>query len=273
MAVDPLLSDNTTREWTGYGTLQNRDSALARWSLLASTAPDVPHRIKAQAYSCLATGWFDRAIEDPERWNIDALYRAGISANEAVSLGLISPGALRAGFSIDHQGFRRPEENRFPEVDTGMFERLTDLWEAIDMRMAEVNKVTAKRDAKVSKAPLQYVCAARDCGIQATKKSGLLRCGGKCPMPFKPSYCSKECQKMVRCPSSVLDFPIYSCLPYRTGNAINRFVGPTLQSRACFRSTPKTKLQRIRFIERICRRARTPTHSKDELQDTPSRYQ
>ena len=182
-----------------------------KWTFLTSVAPNVPRRIKAQAHSCLATGWFDRAIEDPERWNIDSLYRAGDNANEAVSLGLISPGALRAGFSIEKQGFRRPEENRFPGVDTDRFERLTELWEATEMRLAEVNKVTAKRDAKVSKTPLQYICAAEDCGIQATKKSGLLRCGGKCPMPFKPSYCSKECQKMVRRFSPALDFQI-QCL-------------------------------------------------------------
>jgi len=72
------------------------------------------------------------------------------------------------------------------------------------MRMAEVNKAAAKRDAKVSKAPLKYVCAADDCGIQATKKSGLLRCAGKCPVVYKPSYCSKECQKMVCCCPPVL---------------------------------------------------------------------
>ncbi|KAF9654422.1 hypothetical protein BDM02DRAFT_3196715 [Thelephora ganbajun] len=176
------------REWTGYGTPENRDSALERWSFLASSAANIPRRIKAQAHSCLAV--------DPESWNIDSVYRAGSNANEAISLGLISPGALRAGFSIEHLGFRRPGDNRFPGLDTDRFERLIELWEAIDIRTAEMDRATAKRDAKISKAPLKYVCSAEDCGIQATKKSGLLRCGGKCPAMFKPSYCSKECQKM-----------------------------------------------------------------------------
>jgi len=206
--------------------LQNRDSALVKWTFLTSAALNVPRRIRAQAHSCLATGWFDRAVEEPESLNIDSFYRAGSNANETVSLGLISPGALRAGFSIEKQGFRRPEDNRFPGLDTDRFERLAELWEAIDMRMAEVNKVTAKRDAKVSKTPLQYVCAAGDCGIQATKKSGLLQCGGKCPTPFKPSYCSKECQRMVWGFSPALDFQIQSCLPRRIGNGTT-----TLQSR------------------------------------------
>lgn len=67
------------------------------------------------------------------------------------------------------------------------------------MRTEEMNRASAKRDSKVARTPLKYVCAAEDCGIQATKKSGLLRCAGKCPVVFKPSYCSKECQKMVCC--------------------------------------------------------------------------
>ena len=234
-----------------------------KWTFLTSVAPNVPRRIKAQAHSCLAIGWFDLAVEDPERWNIDSLYRAGSNANEAVSLGLISPGALRAGFSIEKQGFRRPEENRFPEVDTDRFEGLAELWEATDMRLAEVNKVTAKRDAKVSKTPLQYVCAAEDCGIQATKKSGLLRCGGKCPMPFKPSYCSKECQKMVCRFSPALDFPIQSCPSRRTGNDTNHFVKPTPRSQACFLSIPATKLPRVARSGRVCRKARSLTRSRD----------
>jgi len=195
--VDPFLADNGTREWTGYGTPENRDSAIERWSFLTSSAPNIPRRIKARAHSCLAAAWFDQATEDPERWNIDSLHRAGSNANEAVSLGLTGSGGLKVGFSIESQGFRRPEDNRFPGLNTDRFERLTELWEAIDTHTADVERASAKGDGKVSKAPLKYVCSAEDCGIQATKKMGLLRCAGKCPVVFKPSYCSKECQKMV----------------------------------------------------------------------------
>lgn len=105
---------------------------------------------------------------------------------------------LKIGFSIERQGFRRPEDNRFAELSTERFERLTELWEAIDSRTAEIERASAKKDAK---APLKYACSAERCGIQATKKLGLLRCAGKCPVVFKPSYCSKECQKVVRCRS------------------------------------------------------------------------
>lgn len=223
---------------------ENRDSAIERWTFLASSAPDVPRRIKAQAHSCLATGWFDRAIEDPEHLNIDSLYRAGSNAGEAISLGLTSPGALRAGFSIESQGFRRPGDNRFPGLSTDRFQRLTELWEAIDERTAEIDKASAKGDGKV-KAPLKYACSAEDCGIQATKKLGLLRCAGKCPVVFKPSYCSKECQKIVCRFPPALSLPIQSCLPRRTGNGTNRFVKPTPQSQACSLSMPTMTPQKI----------------------------
>lgn len=165
--------------------------------MLTSTAPNVSRRIKALAHSCLAAAWLDRATEDRNTWNIDSLYRAGSNANAAISLGLTSPGALRTGFVIEDSGFRRPEDNRFPGWSTDRFEQLTELWEAVDMRKEEMDRVSAKRDAKVSRDPFKYVCSAKDCGIQATKKSGLLRCAGKCPLAFKPSYCSRECQKMV----------------------------------------------------------------------------
>jgi hypothetical protein len=129
--------------------------------------------------------------------NIAYLYDAGKNANEAVALGLISPAVLAVASRIESEGFRRPEENRFPEHSTEKFEVLTDLWEALDVRTAEMAEEKLKREVKVSKDPLGYFCAAEECGIVATKKSTLWRCGGGCPPAFKPSYCSKYCQTVV----------------------------------------------------------------------------
>ena len=146
----------------------------------------------------LARGWFDQAHENsPGTLNINYLYDAGDNANEAAALGLISPAVLMVVVRIESVGFRRPEDNKFPEHSTERFERLTDLWEALDARSAEMAEENLKREAKVSKDPLGYSCAAEDCGIVATKKSTLWRCGGGCPPVFKPSYCSKYCQKAV----------------------------------------------------------------------------
>ena len=130
--------------------------------------------------------------------NISYLYDAGTSANEAAALGLVSPVVLMVASKIESEGFRRPEDNKFPEHSTDRFERLTDLWEALDARTAEMAEEDSKREAKVSKDPLRYFCAAEDCGIVPTKKSTLQRCGGGCPPAFKPSYCSKYCQIAVR---------------------------------------------------------------------------
>lgn len=154
--------------------------------------------MKARAYSSLAKGWFDQAHEkSPGAFNIAYLRDAGHYANEAVALGLISPATLMIASKIESLGFRRPEDNKFPQHSTEGFERLTDLWEALDARKAEMAKEDSKREAKVSKDPLSYFCAAEDCGIVATKKSTLRKCAGGCPPAFKPSYCSKYCQKAV----------------------------------------------------------------------------
>lgn len=169
------------------------------WTILATSREDAPLSLKARAHSSLARGWFDQANEKaPETLNIAFLGDAGNSANEAVALGLISPATLMVAARIESLGFRRPEDNKFPEHDTERFERLTDLWEAYDARKAEIAEENLKREVKVSKDPLSYFCAAEDCGIVATKKSTLRRCAGKCPPAFKPSYCSKYCQRTVR---------------------------------------------------------------------------
>ena len=193
------LNWRLARQWTGYGAPRDKPAAAARWTVLANYQEDVPLSLRARAHSSLARGWLDLAVEGgPGTLNIRYLSDAGHSANEAVALGLISPAVLAVASRIESAGFRRPEDNKFPEHSTEQFERLTDLWEALDTRTAEMAEEDLKREVKVSKNPLSYFCAAEDCGIVATKKSTLRRCGGGCPPAFKPSYCSKYCQKAVR---------------------------------------------------------------------------
>ena len=74
----------------------------------------------------------------PRTSQIDDLYRAANSANEAVALGLISPVTLKVAYETERWGFRPPEDNRFPRHSTERFGRLTDLWEALDARKAEM---------------------------------------------------------------------------------------------------------------------------------------
>jgi len=198
---------------------------------LASTQEGIPHSLKARAYSSLAKALFDLALENsPKQMDITFLYKAGQSANEAIALGLISPATLMVASKIEATGFRRPEDNKFPEHSTERFEQLTDLWEALDARKAEMAEEKSKRDAKVSKDPLSYFCAAEDCGIVVTKKRTLRKCSGKCPLAFKPHYCSEDCQRVVRLPSHIPGNGTY--FPCRIGNITNGSANWTLQNRA-----------------------------------------
>lgn len=152
----------------------DKPAAAAGWTVVASHRQDVPTPLKARAYSLLGKGWLDLAQEDtPRTLNISYLYDAGKCANEAAALGLISPAVLKVASRIEAVGLRRPEDNKFPEHSTERFERLADLWDALDMRKAELAKENLKREARLSKDPLSYSCAAEGCEIVATKKSTL----------------------------------------------------------------------------------------------------
>jgi len=252
-----ILNRRLAREWTGYGAPRDKPAAAAKWTVLATYREDVPLSLRARAYSSLARGWLDLAVENGPALNINYLYDAGNNANEAIALGLISPAALMVASRIESAGFRRPEDNKFPEHSTERFERLTDLWEAFDARTAEIAEEGLKREAKVSKDPLGYFCAAEDCGIVATKKSTLRRCGGGCPRAFKPSYCSKYCQKAVRFLSYTPNDVVHS--PCRIGNTTSRTADQTLQNRVFVRLVAQA--QQLVGGDRTRRKIRDPRGS------------
>lgn len=124
-------------------------------------------------------------------------------ADEACALGFVPPGVLSVGMTVERSGFRRKEDLKFPGWSTERFEKLSELWRAVDRRKAEIQREDMKRERKVRKDPNAYICAAEGCGIEATHKAALQRCSGKCAAEGKPAYCSKECQKQVRSSSSI----------------------------------------------------------------------
>ena len=151
------------RQWTGYGAPRDKPAALEKWMSLVSSGEDVSLSLKARAYSSLAKGWLDRAEKALPSATLDLyirLYEAGYSANEAVALGLTSRATLEVTERIQPMGLRRPEDGKFPEGTTERFERLTDLWEALDVCAAEGAAEKLKRKAKLSKNPTDYFCAA-----------------------------------------------------------------------------------------------------------------
>ena len=168
------------------------------WMRLADTSlPDhmqnTPRSIRAKAYACMASVHFERGIVDTERriWNIDSMYRAAFAANACAALGLTSPVVLYIGKTLERAKFRsqEPQHKRFRQLES--------LWEVVDKRTLEFDYQLNKREEKVQRNPNAYRCAAPGCGIEATRKSGLMRCAGPCSPDVKTSYCSKDCQKKV----------------------------------------------------------------------------
>ncbi|CAL1699048.1 unnamed protein product [Somion occarium] len=184
------------RKWTGCGTTEDREAAERWWIRILRAVDDpecsVPRKVRVHAASCLAASqWEKRIVDDGDTWNVDCVSRAAFFANEAISYGFTSPSTLYVGAGIR----RLLNTPRIPGVDYNRFDEFSFSFEAIAKRDEEVVEIASRREAKVSKAPNAYHCATPGCGIEATKKSGLLRCAGKCPAELKPSYCSKECQR------------------------------------------------------------------------------
>ena len=128
--------------------------------------------------------------------NMDAVYRGATFANAAASLGFVPPTVLRIANEIEKNGFRK-RETCPPGHSVDRFLALEDLWRAYDQRKAEMEQSGGARDEKVLAMPNMYFCATEGCGLEATHKSALYRCSGKCDKDWKPAYCSKECQRKV----------------------------------------------------------------------------
>lgn len=192
--------DRNCRLWTGCTLPKDKDRAMSMWMQIVldkslSRRP-VPKRLHVRAVACLANSQWElrQTPEDgPDVWNIDSVYRAAVYADECASLGYIPPIVLFIGKKVrELQAVPNIAEARHPR-----FTKLANLWEVHDRRTQEVLREKERRDEKIAKTPLAYICAAEGCGIEGTKKSALLRCAGKCPMDIKPAYCSKECQRSV----------------------------------------------------------------------------
>lgn len=198
------------------------------------TSSNTSRSVKARALSLQGRIHFDNRFERKGAINIDIIYRAALCANAAASLGFVSPDVLQIANLVEMIGFRRAEDNKFKEHSTERFEKLTDMWDALDKRKAALAREDAKQAEKVAEKPNLYICAAEGCGIEAKSKSGLSACGGKCPTIVKPSYCSKECQKKVH---TRLDFEsqrsFYDGSPLRIGSGTNDIARPTSKVTSC----------------------------------------
>lgn len=165
----------------------------------STSSPQVPRSLQARVWSCLAHAWDEKSLDpDGITVNIDSIYRAAECADIAAELGFVSPVTITLGTKITNMRARLPNSDPKLSLDAPRFKELHFFWKAHEDRMQEYEKELSKREVKTARRPAAYLCAAVGCGIEATSKSGLMRCSGKCPVDLKPSYCSKECQRKVR---------------------------------------------------------------------------
>lgn len=128
----------------------------------------------ARAHTCIATVAMDTKDQSIMR-------RVLTHAETAASLGLVSPTALILV--------------RYMPLD--MLKKYPNLRKAREDREAELAAEKAATQARAASSPMRYACAAVGCGIRASSGKALKSCGGKCELPYKPSYCSAGCQKEV----------------------------------------------------------------------------
>lgn len=196
------------------GASGSAEDAMMWWMKVFDATLGLPmqvsRNVRARAWSCLAHGFgVDSHNRSGTTVNIDGVYRAAQCADEAAQLGFVSPATLCIADKI-HK-YRTVPNNFRLNSNAPCFQELGFLWKAHEERMKEVEAEASERNAKTARRPAAYRCAAVGCGIEATSKSGLVRCSGKCPADVKPSYCSKECQRKVRIRSLFSAEVIYVC--------------------------------------------------------------
>ncbi|RPD76923.1 hypothetical protein L226DRAFT_551798 [Lentinus tigrinus ALCF2SS1-7] len=199
----------------------NIHRALYVWEMITDPEHDtavppahITRSLLARAYSCLAHAYFElhqyayegRAVErdltlpvyyplptsrpNPTLAN-DLLYLSALYADAAAKQGLVSPVVLYTASWILRLGKRDGVDPK----RSARYGGLTDLWRAEEVRTKEYEEEQRKKAAKVAKAPNAYHCAAPGCGVAGNQKKAMMKCGGRCPIAWKPHYCSKECQK------------------------------------------------------------------------------
>ena len=159
---------------------------------------------RARAFSIMAyayrrTSYYNNEDEDgsPE---YKMLCTAVYMAQNAAELDFFSQAMMAAGEAFEEAGYRRDRKDAITESYEGMSREdwlrhvssFDAFWKAYDRR----RKVYEKR--KEPKLADEKVSCDAGCGVISSKPRVMRRCGGKCPMQFKPVYCSKSCQKLVR---------------------------------------------------------------------------
>lgn len=183
---------SASRAFVGCGVPKDTDFPMQLLRIL--TADDNPLRAsrldRARGFALLAYGV---SQSDPKPMHVGADY-----ANRCAALGLVPPFILDVAREVEHYGGHDPTHvyRGFP---SNPFTNMKDLFDAYDdsAREEQSARSTRPREKKVWENPNFFFCAREGCGLEATRKVGLRKCGGACKLEGKPAYCSPECQTKV----------------------------------------------------------------------------
>lgn len=188
----------------GYKCAKNEITASQYFDRVLGGLTDDP-QLTAKAHICKAItlvdvqAWQQGIYAPTER----QAFAAGYHYNEAAKLGFGKCPAL-----LYFVQALAPQRQQLKSM-----QYWSAMWAVYEARNEEMDAESRKAAEKLAKKPNRYVCAAEDCGIAANTGKVLLRCkficnihmhcsyempgAGKCSDEYKPSYCSKDCQKKV----------------------------------------------------------------------------
>lgn len=167
--------------------------------IMISLKPTPEDRVLAATATCYNAEYYSAAFdEDP---STSKLCRAVECADYAVILGCTAPHVLHVA-KLYKQILSRPDLDVLlpPEALPDLILLRTewkDLFDLYDRREKVCREANERREAQERMNPNAYRCAKDGCPVRATSHMGLKRCSGPCPEEYKPSYCSKECQRIV----------------------------------------------------------------------------
>lgn len=160
---------------------------------------DEPPQLLWDTLSCLAYFWFrihsgyyDFTWQEAVIQN-NALVNAAFYANLCAYMEFVPRSVILVADWLAYLS-RRWDVDLRTHARYGLFK---DLFRVYDEYLAAQATAEAFRAAKVAQHPNAYRCAVSNCGIQATSRSALRRCGGNCAPDVKPHYCSVDCQERV----------------------------------------------------------------------------
>lgn len=177
-----------SRYASGYKCHPAVAEASTLWFGVLNNSKATSHQL-ARAHSCIATVGMNTKDQ--------AIMRKVLThAETAASLGLVTSTALM---------LVRP-------MSQTLLAKYPNLRKAREDREAEMDIEKRDTQARAAGSPMRYACAAVGCGMRASSGKALKSCGGKCELPYKPSYCSVACQKEVSLHLDLLRMPANICI-------------------------------------------------------------